>query len=70
SAGQQQESIRYSNKFLTMSRPPCIAIAFKKTAEADWVRPLRQYIIKVFQEDPDVYNSDCQLLQRMRQDMR
>ncbi|KAJ1800948.1 bck1-like resistance to osmotic shock [Coemansia sp. RSA 2399] len=53
-----------------MPRPPCIAIAFKKTAEADWVRPLRQYIIKAFQEDPDAYTSDCQLLQRMRQDMR
>ncbi|KAJ1773979.1 bck1-like resistance to osmotic shock [Coemansia sp. RSA 1813] len=53
-----------------MPRPPSIAIVFKKTAEADWVRPLRQYIIKAFQEDPDAYTNDCQLLQRMRQDMR
>ncbi|KAJ2856383.1 bck1-like resistance to osmotic shock [Coemansia erecta] len=53
-----------------MPRPPCISIPFKKTAELDWVRPLRQYIARTYQEDPDAYASDCQLLQRMRQDMR
>ncbi|KAJ2321414.1 bck1-like resistance to osmotic shock [Coemansia sp. RSA 2704] len=53
-----------------MSRPPCIEIPFKKSAETEWVRPLRQYIARVHQEDPDEYNSDCQILQRMRQDMR
>ncbi|KAJ2196583.1 bck1-like resistance to osmotic shock [Coemansia sp. RSA 522] len=53
-----------------MSRPPCIGIPFKKSPETDWVRPLRQYIARALQEDPDAYNSDCQVLQRMRQDMR
>ncbi|KAJ2390113.1 bck1-like resistance to osmotic shock, partial [Coemansia sp. RSA 2603] len=53
-----------------MPRAPCIAIPFKKTAEVDWVRPLRQYIARTYQEDPDVYATDCQMLQRMRQDMR
>ncbi|KAJ2038616.1 bck1-like resistance to osmotic shock [Coemansia sp. S3946] len=53
-----------------MPRPPCIAIPFKKTAELDWVRPLRHYIARTYQEDPDAYANDCQVLQRMRQDMR
>ncbi|KAJ1720603.1 bck1-like resistance to osmotic shock [Coemansia erecta] len=53
-----------------MPRAPCIAIPFKKTAEVDWVRPLRQYIARTYQEDPDAYAADCQMLQRMRQDMR
>ncbi|KAJ2161581.1 bck1-like resistance to osmotic shock [Coemansia sp. RSA 552] len=53
-----------------MSRLPCIAIPFKKTAEADWVRPLRQYIGRTLQDDPEAYSSDCQVLQRMRQDVR
>ncbi|KAJ1883031.1 bck1-like resistance to osmotic shock, partial [Kickxella alabastrina] len=53
-----------------MPRPPCISIPFKKTAELDWVRPLRQYIARAYQEDPDVYTNDCQTLNRMRQDMR
>ncbi|KAJ2735389.1 bck1-like resistance to osmotic shock [Coemansia sp. BCRC 34962] len=53
-----------------MPRPPCIAIPFKKTAELDWVRPLRHYIARTYQEDPDAYANDCQALQRMRQDMR
>ncbi|KAJ2020904.1 bck1-like resistance to osmotic shock [Coemansia sp. S680] len=53
-----------------MPRPPCIAIPFKKTAELDWVRPLRHYIVRTYQEDPDAYANDCQVLQRMRQDMR
>ncbi|KAJ2794486.1 bck1-like resistance to osmotic shock [Coemansia guatemalensis] len=53
-----------------MSKPPCIAIPFKKTAEADWVRPLRQYIARTLQDDPEAYSTDCQILQRMRQDMR
>lgn len=53
-----------------MPRPPCIAIPFKKTAELDWVHPLRQYIAKTYQEDPDAYAEDCRILQRMRQDMR
>ncbi|KAJ2721894.1 bck1-like resistance to osmotic shock [Coemansia sp. Benny D115] len=53
-----------------MPRPPCISIPFKKTAEVDWVRPMRQYIARSYQEDPDAYSSDCQILQRMRQDMR
>ncbi|KAJ1941988.1 bck1-like resistance to osmotic shock, partial [Kickxella alabastrina] len=53
-----------------MPRPPCISIPFKKTAELDWVRPLRQYIARAYQEDPDVYTDDCQTLNRMRQDMR
>ncbi|KAJ2467871.1 bck1-like resistance to osmotic shock, partial [Coemansia sp. RSA 2320] len=53
-----------------MPRTPSIAIPFKKTAELDWVRALRHYIARAFQEDPDAYSSDCQALQRMRQDMR
>ncbi|KAJ2613733.1 bck1-like resistance to osmotic shock [Coemansia sp. RSA 1365] len=53
-----------------MSKPPCIAIPFKKTSEADWVRPLRQYIARTLQDDPEAYSADCQILQRMRQDMR
>ncbi|KAJ1965237.1 bck1-like resistance to osmotic shock, partial [Dipsacomyces acuminosporus] len=53
-----------------MPRPPCIAIQFKQTAEADWVRPLRSYIQRVYEEDPQRYDADCQRLQRMRQDMR
>ncbi|PIA17349.1 BRO1-domain-containing protein [Coemansia reversa NRRL 1564] len=53
-----------------MSKPPCIAIPFKKTSEADWVRPLRQYIARTLQDDPEAYSTDCQILQRMRQDMR
>ncbi|KAJ1874979.1 bck1-like resistance to osmotic shock [Coemansia sp. RSA 990] len=53
-----------------MSRPPCIRIPFKKSSETDWVRPLRQYIARTLQQDPDTHNSDCQILQRLRQDMR
>ncbi|KAJ2761126.1 bck1-like resistance to osmotic shock, partial [Coemansia nantahalensis] len=53
-----------------MAKPPCIALPFKKTAETDWVRPLRQYIARTLQDDPDEYAGDCQALQRMRQDMR
>ncbi|KAJ2782335.1 bck1-like resistance to osmotic shock [Coemansia interrupta] len=61
---QAAQAAGYSNA------APCIAIPFKKTAEVDWVRPLRQYIARTYQEDPDVYATDCQMLQRMRQDMR
>ncbi|KAJ2778344.1 bck1-like resistance to osmotic shock [Coemansia javaensis] len=53
-----------------MAKPPCIALPFKVTAETDWVRPLRQYIARTLQDDPDAYADDCHAIQRMRQDMR
>lgn len=47
---------------------PMISIPKKATEEVDWTGPIRNAIAHSYGEDPDNYATECQNLQRCRQD--
>ncbi|KAI9315980.1 BRO1-like domain-containing protein [Dichotomocladium elegans] len=49
---------------------PLINVPSKRTADVDWVYPLKHYIAHVYQEDPEKYNEETYTLNRLRQDTR
>ncbi|KAI8968458.1 BRO1-like domain-containing protein [Mycotypha africana] len=49
---------------------PFISAPFKKTDDVDWVHPLKKYIARVYQDDPEKYKEETQAFNRLRQDIR
>ncbi|KAI8369122.1 BRO1-like domain-containing protein [Choanephora cucurbitarum] len=49
---------------------PFISAPFKKTDDVDWVHPLKKYIARFYQDDPEKYKEETQSFNRLRQDMR
>ncbi|EIW79638.1 BRO1-domain-containing protein [Coniophora puteana RWD-64-598 SS2] len=50
------------------AQSPMISIPKKSTEDVDWTTPIRNLIAKSYGESPDNYASECQALQRCRQD--
>jgi hypothetical protein len=46
---------------------PLISAPFKKAADTDWVQPLKKYIKRVHQDDPEQYNNEIRVFQQLRQ---
>ncbi|KAI8974433.1 BRO1-like domain-containing protein [Pilobolus umbonatus] len=55
-----------------MSTPqiPFISVPVKKTDDIDWIHPLKKYIARVYQDDPEKYKEETQSFNRLRQDIR
>ncbi|KAI8643367.1 BRO1-like domain-containing protein [Parasitella parasitica] len=49
---------------------PFISAPFKKTDDIDWVHPLKKYIARFYQDDPEKYKEETQSFNRLRQDIR
>lgn len=49
---------------------PFISAPFKKTDDVDWVHPLKKYIARFYQDDPEKYKEETQSFNRLRQDIR
>ncbi|KAI7886741.1 BRO1-domain-containing protein [Lichtheimia hyalospora FSU 10163] len=49
---------------------PFISVPPKRTQDVDWIYPLKHYIAHVYQEDPEKYNEEAHMLNRLRQDTR
>ncbi|ODO11054.1 hypothetical protein I350_01656 [Cryptococcus amylolentus CBS 6273] len=47
---------------------PLIAIPRKTTQDVDWTGPIRHVIAASYGEDPNAYQEECSVLQRVRQD--
>lgn len=49
---------------------PFISAPFKKTDDVDWVHPLKKYIARFYQDDPEKFKEETQAFNRLRQDIR
>ncbi|GAA5804245.1 hypothetical protein HPULCUR_009732 [Helicostylum pulchrum] len=49
---------------------PFISAPFKKTDDVDWIHPLKKYIARFYQDDPEKYKEETQSFNRLRQDIR
>ncbi|KAI9483847.1 MAG: BRO1-like domain-containing protein [Benjaminiella poitrasii] len=49
---------------------PFISAPLKRTDDVDWIHPLRKYIARVYQDDPEKYKEETQSFNRLRQDIR
>lgn len=47
-----------------------LSAPLKVTNEVEWVPPLKAYIASHYGDDPERYNEECGMLNRLRQDMR
>lgn len=47
-----------------------LSAPLKQTNEIDWVTPLKQYIASHYGDDAERYSEECNMLNRLRQDMR
>ena len=49
---------------------PMLSSPLKQTNEIDWVEPLKHHIRTAYGDDPNRYTTECEALNRLRQDMR
>lgn len=49
---------------------PFISAPFKKTDDVDWTHPLKKYIARFYQDDPEKFKEETQAFNRLRQDIR
>ncbi|KAI7904258.1 BRO1-like domain-containing protein [Cokeromyces recurvatus] len=49
---------------------PFISAPLKKTDDVDWIHPLKKYIARVYQDDPEKYKEEVHSFNRLRQDIR
>ncbi|KAI8877272.1 BRO1-domain-containing protein [Backusella circina FSU 941] len=47
---------------------PLISAPFKKATDTNWVEPLRKYIERVYQDDPEQYSKEIRAFQQLKQD--
>ncbi|CEJ03390.1 Putative Vacuolar protein-sorting protein bro1 (Fragment) [Rhizopus microsporus] len=55
---------------MTTPQIPFITAPFKKTDDVDWIHPLKKYIARFYQDDPEKYKEETQSFNRLRQDIR
>ncbi|KAI9265997.1 BRO1-like domain-containing protein [Sporodiniella umbellata] len=55
---------------MTTPQIPFITAPVKRTDDVDWVQPLKKYIARFYQDDPDKYTEETQAFNRLRQDIR
>ncbi|ORZ02568.1 BRO1-like domain-domain-containing protein [Syncephalastrum racemosum] len=55
---------------MAQAQVPLLSAPFKRTSDVDWVSPLKQYIARVYQDDPEKYSEETYALNRLRQDTR
>ncbi|KAE9984439.1 hypothetical protein EG328_008738 [Venturia inaequalis] len=55
---------------MATAQAPMLSSPLKQTNEIDWIAPLKAYIRNTYGDDPERYNEECGMLNRLRQDMR
>lgn len=55
---------------MATAQAPMLSSPLKQTNEIDWIAPLKAYIRDTYGDDPERYNEECGMLNRLRQDMR